>query len=351
MHKHEKAPSNDKGDVKQEKNFRMSMHYLDFVHKNRTTIAENKSVKFTVLEERVLEVILKAFSNNNNYLGEIEKPVCEEFLLKTNEQKKAYDNVIKRNRDNGKPALSIPFVRFTKGELYKALGAVGGRNRALVLEAFTGLTRKLMDFEWTRNAIDDKGKFIPSSSHDNTWKKEKIKTVETILKVYSVFEDDTLKFKYFEVSLSAIFLDQCQSYYMSIPENWRIDAKNALNGKKESVYLGRLLLWLRHRSENIRRRKGSDYLFSLSFDELAHTFGMPESLRKNQKTKAKAVLLQGLEIAKKLGYLIDFDVQGNDYQIHLNKEFYPIPKAEPKARKPKAVTKPKTGDESKVDKE
>jgi hypothetical protein len=248
---------------------------------------------------------------------------------------------IHRQRDTVYKNISfLPVIVLTQSELLE----VSGFNRTHgdkvdCLEALRSLSEKQYFFKWNRLAKDEKG--IPQREKSGQYKMEPISTVETFFKVYTV-EDEEGKVKYYEISPSAVLLDQFRpqyggEFFLIVPKDWMEDIKRL--GLKKNKYAPIFLLFLRDQFETIRsnnRKKLSQgakqrtYSFSKTWEEIAETLKMPESLYKKNRKKAKDLITACQKIALELNHLKKIDFAGVDSSstadiYYLNEEFFPQP--------------------------
>jgi len=266
---------------------------------------------FTELEFRVIEAILKAFSDTN---------------YKGNMPAKSIMEVVGDSSDGfGTPApfknlREIPIIKQTKTDILKRanLDPNNGANIQRITDILENkLPTWLLCFYWTRLARDENG--TPLKDHRGNWKKEDVSMVDFPLKVKTVRDLETGSFKYYEIQPSPVFLDEVDSYFVCIPYNLREDIK-AVSGKNTiSSYTYKLMLEIIRRYEYIRnynqRHKDKKlYKISLSYKDLTNILKMPPSLVTTKKDRVYKIFDETYDIAKKMNYLNSFK-RDNDIEI------------------------------------
>ncbi len=293
-------------------------------------------VEFSSSELKVMEGIFKAFKRSN-YEGDKQKDIRKGSGVTDGISVRE----IHRQRDTAYKNISfLPVIVLTQSELLQ----ISGFNRTQgdkvdCLEALKSLSEKQYFFKWSRLVKDEKGK--PLQENNGNFKMEPISTVETCFKVYTVYDEEG-KIKHYEISPSAVFLDQFRpqyggEYFLIIPTDWRDDLKRL--GLKSNKYAPTFLLFLRDQFETIRSNnqkkqsqgaKQKTYSFSKTWEELAITLKMKESLYKKNRKKAKELITACQKIALELDYLKKIDFAGIDSSstadiYYLNEEFFPQP--------------------------
>lgn len=183
-------------------------------------------------------------------------------------------------------------------------------------------------FYWIRLKTEN-GKPVKDKSGD--YVKEEVMEVGTILRIKTV-RDGTGLLQYYEIHPSAPLLDQINNYFLLVPTNWRDEVKQ-LTGKRASSYTYELLLWLRLQYEQIRRynkgggknRKPKPFKISKSWEDVAITLKMPESVYKRKRKRAINIIQEAYSVAIKLGYLVRVENNGATDILYLNESYYPKP--------------------------
>ena len=273
-------------------------------------------------QRRVLEGILKAFTAKN-YKGdeEIDKATYSAHIYPINRIPGAYFNIDK-----------IPVVRLTQAQIIELSGFDLKKQRQGdkqdVIEALSFLATKQFCFYWVRLKME-KGK--PVKDKNGNYVKEEVMEVGTLLRIKTV-RDEAGVLRYYEIHPSAPLLDQIESYFLLVPNNWRDEVKQ-LTGKRASIYTYEFLFWLRLQYEQIRRynkgggknRKPKPFKITKSWEEIAIALKMPESVYKGQRKRALKIIQEAYSIAIKLGYLVKVESDGVTDTLYLNESYYPKP--------------------------
>lgn len=287
-------------------------------------------------ELKVWQGIFTAFKRSN-YEGDKQK----EFRKGGAGQDGISVKEIHRQKDTAYKNISfLPVIVLTQSELLE----VSGFNRTHgdkvdCLEALKNLSERQYFFKWSRLVKDEKG--IPQKEKSGEFKMEDVSTVETFFKVSTVYDEEG-KVKNYEISPSAVLLDQFRpqyggNYFLIVPTDWRDDLKRL--GLKSNKYAPIFLLFLRYQFEAIRSNnqkklsqgaKQRTYSFSKTWEEIAETLKMPESLYKKNRKKAKDLITACQKIALEANLLKKIDFAGVDSSstadiYYLNEEFFPQP--------------------------
>lgn len=293
-------------------------------------------VELSSSELKVWQGIFTAFKRSN-YEGDKQKDIRKGGAGQDGISVKE----IHRQKDTAYKNISfLPVIVLTQSELLE----VSGFNRTHgdkvdCLEALKNLSEKQYFFKWNRLAKDEKG--IPQKEKSGEFKMEDVSTVETFFKVSTVYDEEG-KVKNYEISPSAVLLDQFRpqyggNYFLIVPTDWRDDLKRL--GLKSNKYAPIFLLFLMDQFETIRSnnrnklRQGAKqrtYSFSKTWEEIAETLKMPESLYKKNRKKAKDLITACQKIALEANYLKKIDFAGVDSSstadiYYLNEEFFPQP--------------------------
>jgi len=271
-------------------------------------------------QRRVLEGILKAFTDTD-YKGDyaIDKNNYPEKDYPVNRVAGAYSNIEK-----------IPVVQLTQAQLIKLSGydSVQG-DKVDVVDALSFLGTKQFCFYWLRLKTDEKGKPVKDKKGD--FVKEEVMEVGSLFRVKYVKAEGG-ELKYYEIHPSAPVLDQVNTYFLLIPNNWEEEVKE-LTGKRPSSYTYQFLLWLRLQYEHIRRynkaggkkRKPKPMEINKSWEEIAIALKMPKSMYKANRKPAYKKIQVAYDVAIKLGYLLKVENNGAIDTLFLNEEYYPAP--------------------------
>lgn len=280
-------------------------------------------------QRRVLEGILKAFTNTN-YQGDslIDKDTYNRNEHPIKRMNKAYQNVD-----------SIPVVRLTQAQIIELSGydlkSQRQGDKKDVVEAIGFLATKQFYFYWLRTKIDERGR--PVKDKAGNYVKEEVMEIGSLFRIKTVREGGILK--YYEIHPSSVILDQVGAnyggnYFLLVPDTWREDVKQ-ITGKRASSYTYEFLLWLRLQYERIRRynksggkkRPNKEFKLSKSWEDIAIALKMPESMYKANRKRASKIIQEAYSIAIKLGYLKKVENNGALDILYLNEDYYPKPGA------------------------
>lgn len=273
-------------------------------------------------QKRVLEGILKAFSDSN-YSGDtqIDKAHYSRDFHPVTKIVGAYSNVDK-----------IPVVKLTQAEIISLSGydlkSQRQGDKQDVVEALEFLATKQFCFYWVRLKTEgDK----PVKDKKGDYVKEEVMEVGSLFRIKTV-RDEGGELQYYEIHPSAPLIDQVNNYFLLIPDNWREEVKQ-LTGKRTSGYTYEFLVWLRLQYEQIRRyNKGGDkkrtpkpFKLTKSWEEIAIALKMPESIYKSNRKRASTLIQEAYSVAIKLGYLTRVENSGASDILYLNEAYYPKP--------------------------
>lgn len=267
----------------------------------------------TDIQFRVLEGILNAFSKTN-YRGNI-SPI---------EKEDVYDERHSLDEFAYKYVHEIPRIRATQQEILKWSGFSGNSmgDRERVAAALTHLAKTPYCFYYQRLAYEDNGN--PRRSSTGQLQKESITAIDTLFAIKEVKSESSDRLLYYEITPSLVFLDQRENYFMLIPFDWREEVLEASGKKKISVYTLRFLYFLRYQYELRRRNPKQPKPYELRRDpeDIAYSLKMPASMIKKKKKQMLKILSESYEIAKKLGYLLEYDQSDIVDRLVLNDEKY-----------------------------
>lgn len=295
-----------------------SEHHLEFCEKYDVKLEgtiDRFGIDLTEIQSRIMEGILYGFSRTA-YKGNVD-PTSKEQLAKLKFSGKVPNSY--------KYIQEIPRIRVKQSELLEWSGinkqSIASWSRAV--EAIQELGRKQYCFYYDRLALDQNG--TPIKEKNNKWAKEEVFSVDTLFSIKEVREKNSGTLKYYEIMPSAIFLDQRESYFMFIPLNWREEVKELVGNKKASSYTFRFLLFLRYQYELKRRSKKlkAPYKIKWSPEEISMAIKMPPSIYLRKKKRATEILDDAYSVAKRLGYLIEYERTGHLDVLTLNeKKFF-----------------------------
>lgn len=288
---------------------------------NNNNKPDSYGVVLNQIQSRVLEAILKALSDTN-YSGDvaINKDTYSRTEMRSINKIKAYNNIDK-----------IPVIKITQAELLELSGLNRSHgDKTDLIEAINFLGSQQFCFYWKRLKYEN-GKPVKDKS-SGEYIKEDVMEVGTVLRIKYVKKEKSGDLDYYEIHPSAVLLDQIESYFLLIPNNWREEVKQ-ITGKKASKYTYEFLTWLRLQYEQIRRynnnggknRKPKEFKLSKSWEEIAIALKMPESIYKANRKRAERIIKEAYEVAIKLGYLLRVEDAGATDLLYLNESYYPKP--------------------------
>lgn len=288
---------------------------------------DNYGIVLNQAQERVFEAIVRAFSDTN-YSGHSQKTVdnslAEVMRVRTGDTKEVLNKIYK-------DITQIPVVRLTQAQIIELAGydlkSQKQSDKQHVIEAISFLATTQFCFYWVRLKMDN-GKPVKDKNGD--YVKEEVMEVGTIFRIKTI-RDESGVLQYYEVSPSAPFLDQVNSYFLLVPNLWREEVKQ-ITGKRASSYTYNFLLWLRVQYEQIRRynasgakRKPKPFKLSKNWEEIAIALKMPETMYKANRKRASKIIQEAYLVAIKLGYLLNVENNGAADTLYLNESYYPKP--------------------------
>ena len=256
-------------------------------------------IDLTNTQYQVMEGILWKFSKTG-YKGTM-SPVEVESIVKNKHLGKSpeiYTNI-----------TQLPKIRATQADILKWSGVnrESAACHARAVEAIRDLGSQQYCFYYDRLSYDENG--VPKRDNKGLWKKEGVVAVDTLFTIKEVRGDTSGVLQYYEITPSAIFLDQRESYFMRIPLGWRQEVQTLVGKKKASSYTFRFLLFLRYQYE-LKRRVNLDTAqcqIKWAPEEIAIAIKMPESVYKRKKKRMNDILEDAYIVAKKLGYLFGYE--------------------------------------------
>lgn len=284
-----------------------------------------------VVETRVLMGLLKAFSDTQ-YMGTTQVGKKDEFRERgiNVETQRALDVMENPYRNINQ----IPVLQLTQADVIHLSGydsKMGDKQE--VIKALASLGMKQFAFFWKRLAKDEKGRPVKDKSGD--FKREVVMEVGTYFRISHILEEKTNKLLHYEISPSAVILDQVNDtyggrYYLIIPGNWDEEIRK-ITGRRATPYTYQFLLWLRWKYEELRQfnnnpRKKTNrkpFVIKKSWEEIAGILKMPESMYIANRKRAREIIEKAYTIATRLGYLLRVENDGAVDVLYLNEEFFP----------------------------
>jgi hypothetical protein len=332
---------------------------------DKSLIAQGLGALFNDTQLKVWEAIVGEFSRTN-YQGHEKIKLDDSLAL-------SYPNIksILQDGGAGKEALKaayiggydgktieIPIIKVTQAELV-TLSGFNRDSKREVVEALDYLRTKQFFFYWERLLRNEKGK--PVMGENGKYKMETVRELSPYFRVREIMskerEDGKEVVDYYEIHPSAPVIDQVTSdyggnHYFVIPGDYR-DQIKALTGKRRSSpYLFLFLIWLRMQysriaqgnkrsgkagkqvikeieqidktnkkvteTEVIRDSKPKPYEITITWEAMAETLKMPESLRIKNRKRAAGIIRNLYKIAHEAGYLTGYKEEPAADTLFLN---------------------------------
>ena len=281
-----------------------------------------------VAQQRVTYAILGAFSPDE-YQGQLRLPV-EEVLSDPERGPHILPGKWKEMGPKGmarqayKDIPHLPTIRLTLAEVVKLAGYDHSRqgDKEKVKQAVAQLGTDRYLFYWKRKAfkIVD-GVLIRDRDGKGEHKWEEVIEDGSLFRVKHVLDEQTKELKYFEISPSAVALDQVNpayggNYFLMVPKDLHIEIQKAVGkGKRSSSYTFAFLMYLLTDYERIRRhaKKGTipEHSIRKPWEEIAQRIKIPENFWKRNPQKAVERLDRVYQVAKELGWLRSYS-RGQD---------------------------------------
>lgn len=304
-------------------------------------------------EQRVTHAILEAFSRDE-YQGQITLPK-EEVL--TDPERGPHILPGKWNamgpgamaRKAYKDIPHLPTIRLTLAEIVKLAGYDHDRqgDKQKVMEAIDHLRSHLYLFWWKRKAFKIvNGVAVPDRDAKGEHKWEEREDISPLFRIVFVRDEQTKVLKYFEISPSAVVLDQVNptyggNYFLMVPRDLHTQVVKAVGkGQRSSSYTFAFLVYLHAEYERISRhaKKGTapKHTIAKPWEEIAQRIKMPESVWKRKRANAVARLEQVYQVAKELGYLKSYRRDNGVDVLELEPSKYYRPEKEKKEEEEEA---------------
>ena len=306
-------------------------------------------LNLNVVQQMVTSAILEAFSRDE-YQGQITLP--KEEVLTDPERGPNY--LPAKVRSMGPEAMArkaykhipeLPTIRLTLAEIVKLAGydhdRQGDKERVKQAVAHLGAERYL--FYWRRKAFTIKnGAAVPDRDSKGEHKWEEVVEDGSLFRVKHVLDEQTKELKYFEISPSAVILDQVSlryggNYFLMVPRDLHMEVRKAVGqGQRSTSYTFAFLMYLLADYERVRShaKKGTapEHSIAKPWEEIAQRIKMPETVWRRNRRVAVARLEQVYQVAKELGYLKSYrrGADGVDtLELEPSKYYRPKKKEEP----------------------
>ena len=277
-------------------------------------------LNLNVVQQTVTSAILEAFSRDE-YQGQITLP--KEEVLTDPERGPNYLPV--KLRSMGPEALyrkayknvpELPTIRLTLAEIVNLAEYDHERqgDKEKVKEAITQLGADRYLFYWRRRAFAIKnGVAVPERDPKGEHKWEEVVEDGSLFRVKHVLDEQTKQLKYFEISPSAVVLDQVNThyggnYFLMVPRDLHTEVRKAVGkGQRSTSYTFAFLMYLLAEYERYRShaKKGTvpEVTIAKPWEEIAQRIKIPETVWKRNRKVAVARLEQVYQVAKEMGYL------------------------------------------------
>lgn len=277
-------------------------------------------LNLNVVQQTVTSAILEAFSRDE-YQGQITLP--KEEVLTDPERGPNY--LLAKVKSMGPEAMArkaykhipeLPTIQLTLAEIVKLAGfnhdRQGDKEKVKQAVAHLGAERYL--FYWRRKAHKIvNGAAVPDRDSKGEHKWEEVVEDGSLFRVKHVLDEQTKELKYFEISPSAVVLDQVSlryggNYFLMVPRDLHTEVRKAVGqGQRSTSYTFAFLMYLLADYERVRyhAKKGTapEHTIAKPWEEIAQRIKMPETVWRRNRKVAAARLEQVYQVAKELGYL------------------------------------------------
>lgn len=229
----------------------------------------------------------------------------------------------------------LPILKFTPAQYLEAYG-VGKREtargymefnaneRAEALQALRDLHDKRYLFYYERK------NWIKNSKGQSEERFDVIKTVRPLITITEGYEaltrperdivksgestqETDAKLKYIVLEPCPILVDQIDKYFVLKPANCYQEVKLLVGKASKYVYL--FIDYLLTEAE-LNRRKNTGWIIKLNYETLAYKLRMDSYIKRRRTKRIRQTLNRCYEIAKQLGYLLDYrTIQGVTQEV------------------------------------
>ena len=241
---------------------------------------------------------------------------------------------------------NIPTIRLTLAEVVRLAGYDHSRqgDKEKVVEAIAHLRSRLYLFYWNAKAFTIKnGVAIPERDSRGVHKSEEREDLSPLFRIVYVRDEETKELKYFEISPSAVVLDQVNplyggNYFLMVPADLHTEIRTAVGkGKRSSSYTYAFIMYLLTEYERIRShaKKGTvpEHRIVKDWEHIAQRIKMKESVWKRKRATAIANLEQVYQVAQELGYLRSYSRENGVDTLELEpSKYYRPEKALPEGK-------------------
>lgn len=196
----------------------------------------------------------------------------------------------------------LPRIQITRAELLKIL-EIKPTSRALIDAVFASLEKlnsQMFNFRYERLCYDENG--LPIKTRAGKWKKQLVETKDSLFRIKYLRHQESKQLQALEIVISSVFVDQRESYFLSIPESASKELQNHFNSKRVPAALLNFILYLRYQQE-IRRRGKRSWKLDVKWNDLAKVVRISQLSIQRKKGDVLRNLDKAMEAAKDLGYL------------------------------------------------
>ncbi|MBT4936329.1 hypothetical protein HON22_00255 [Candidatus Peregrinibacteria bacterium] len=213
---------------------------------------------------------------------------------------------------------TLPKLRITRDELLKLMNVSRDNHFGIdqTMNALESLAQETLDFEYKRLCHDKHG--LPIKTPKGTWKMETVKTKEPLLTVSWVYNEEKTRLRHIEITPATIFVDQIDSYYLSIPDQLIEKLRKLTGYKRVPVAIKYMFIFISQRLEFQRRNPKRSYTHTIGWQELAQIVRIPELSIKRKKGRVLDSLNKALETSQSLGLLKSWKLTEDIYTLKLS---------------------------------
>lgn len=249
---------------------------------------------FNQTDHNVLMAIAKAFSSTN-YKGNL-------------------DPVI----DNKNPYVQVlPRIQITRASLLKILDIkpTNGAEIQAIFDSLDKLNEQMFHFRYERLCYDENG--LPLKTRGGRWKKQVVETKDSLFRVKYLRHEESKQLQAIELVLSSVFVDQRESYFLTIPDSANEELKKLLNAKRIPPAILNFILYIRYQQE-MKRRGRRSWKLEIEWEELAKIVRISKLSIRRKKGDVLKNLNKAMDVAKQLGHLKSWKFDEVSFHMILN---------------------------------
>jgi len=292
---------------------------------------ESRDIQNAQEEYQVKTVGMKLSITQKRALFAVQIIMCRKISTGEISYKDVYDDVFSFTG-------SIPSMKIKPAEFLDAYGAKRIKTKRGSME-FSGEERRqamkaLYSLKETKYLFVYKRKYWTEKGIEQI---DRIQTYSSLIKIIdgwqalSISEDSSLdraqntahsdRKKVIIIKLSAILIDQIDSFYMLKSPSHYLNIKKV--SQQKSIYVYSFIDWLFIQAEFIRRNKKRAWVIEINEIKLAKTLRMDSYLKNRKMSKVKSILKKCFDDALELKFLRKVDFRSNGQSkitLYLNKE-------------------------------